>query len=221
MQLEQKIVHKKVKVKKDQKPLFFIVFFLALLLLYKVGSNNLILGAYWAFGIAFGFVLQKSRFCFAASLRDPIIAGSTSILRAIIVAVAIMTITFSLIQYISLIQGASRIPGFIHPVGFHTAVGGFLFGVGMVIAGGCATGTLMRIGEGFLMQLIVLIGFLIGTLLGARHFPWWEKRFISDASTIHLASFLGWPGAVFFQVGILVLLFYLLKKYDEKNNIML
>ncbi len=218
-QTEKSVVHRREK--KDQKPIFLVVLGLVLLLMFKVISNDSMLGVYWIFGIAFGFVLQKSRFCFAASLRDPFIAGSTTIIRAVIVAMIIMTITFPIIQYISLLQGASVIPGFIYPVGFHTIIGGFLFGVGMVIAGGCATGTLMRIGEGFSMQVITLIGFLIGTLLGARHFPWWDKKFISDAPTIHLPSLFGWPGAIVFQVGVLILLFYLLKRYDDKHNIML
>ena len=218
-QIERSITYRKEK--KDQTPIFFIVLIFAIFMMFKVGSGNFILSVYWAFGISFGYVLQRSRFCFTASLRDPVIAGSTSILRAVIVSILIMTITFPIIQYTSLLQGASDIPGLIHPVGFHTAIGGFLFGVGMVIAGGCATGTLMRIGEGFLMQVIVLIGFLIGTLIGAQHFPWWDKKFISSSPTIHIPTVMGWPGAVILQVGVLMLLFYLLKKYDDKNNIML
>lgn len=41
----------------------------------------------------------------------------------------------------------------------NTVVGGIIFGIGMVIAGGCASGMLMRIGEGFEMHLITLVGF--------------------------------------------------------------
>jgi len=218
-QIERSIVPRKKK--KDQKPVFLIVLCVVLLLLYIVGSNEQTLGIYLTFGIAFGFILQRSRFCFAAGFRDPVIVGSTSILRAIVIAMVIMTITFSIIQYHSLLQGIPTIPGHIYSIGFHTALGGFLFGVGMVIAGGCATGTLMRIGEGFLMQCIVLIGFLIGTLLGARHFPWWEKNFINEAPSIHLPSYFGWPGSIGLQIGVLMLLFYLLKRYEDKHNIML
>ncbi len=42
-----------------------------------------------------------------------------------------------------------------------------MFGIGMVIAGGCASGTLMRVGEGFAMQMLSLLFFVIGSLIGA------------------------------------------------------
>ncbi|KJS84349.1 MAG: transporter [Peptococcaceae bacterium BICA1-8] len=212
---------KKVKIKKDQSAYFWFFSFFALILLFFFGITSPYLGVYWLFGILFGFVLQKSRFCFVAAFRDPIIAGSTSLFRAVLVAMAIMTVSFTLIQYNAIQGGAIAIPGRISPVGVHTIAGGFIFGIGMVIAGGCATGTLMRIGEGFLMQGIVLVGFLIGTLWGAWDYPWWERVFISKSPTVHLAQYFGWTGAVLFQLVLIAVLYYIAKKYDDQNNILL
>ncbi|MEW6622512.1 MAG: YeeE/YedE thiosulfate transporter family protein [Bacillota bacterium] len=215
--LERRIV----KQKKDQRPVFLLVLTLAVLLTLNLAAVNSRLALFWIFGLAFGFVLQKSRFCFAAALRDPFITGSTSLLRAVILALILMTITFPLIQYYGLIIGNGELLGFVRPVGIHTAAGGFLFGFGMVIAGGCATGTLMRVGEGFSMQMIALGGFLIGTLWGAWDYPRWETVFIKNSPTIHLPDILGWSGAVLLQIVTLGAIFYLAKKYDERNNIML
>ncbi|MFZ7102341.1 MAG: YeeE/YedE thiosulfate transporter family protein [Peptococcaceae bacterium] len=212
---------KQQKKKRDQRPLVGIVLAFTIVLFVYFFNINGKLAIYWTLGIAFGFVLEKSRFCFVAALRDPVIAGSTSLLRALILSLAIMTIFFPFIQYSKIAGGALAIPGQVDPIGFHKAAGGFIFGVGMVIAGGCASGTLMRIGEGFLLQGLVLGGFLIGSLGGAWSFPWWEKNFIAGSVTVHLPQLFGWGGAVFLQLVILSVLYHYVKKYDDENNILI
>jgi len=52
------------------------------------------LAIFWFTGIAFGFILQRSRFCFTASMRDPSLTGSTSVTRAVLIAFAITSIGF-------------------------------------------------------------------------------------------------------------------------------
>ena len=191
---------------------------------FIIFSSNSKFGQYWFFGLAFGFILQKTRFCFAAGFRDPVLVGSTSLLKAIIIAILVSNLGFAVIQN-NILQGDlsipfSSIPGAIYPVGLNTVIGAILFGIGMVIAGGCASGTLMRIGEGFMMQVIVLIGFLIGTLWGAHDFVFWNKLLISRASIVYLPHFLGFWQALLIQVIVLIALYYLADWYDKNNNIM-
>jgi len=178
----------------------------------------------WLIGLLLGFVLQRSRFCFTASFRDPIMVGSTSLFKAVVVAFMISTVGFAIVQY-NFIQGVQNIslndiPGQIHPVGIHTALGAILFGIGMVVSGGCASGTLMRIGEGFLLQIVVLIGFIVGVLMGARHFEFWDKFIISQASTVYIPNYTGLPMATIIQVVVLILLYLLADWYDKKNSMM-
>jgi len=71
------------KPKKSQIPygltLVIIIIAIGVALGYKSGN----LAMFWIFGLGFGFVLQKSRFCFTASFRDPWITGSTSITKGL------------------------------------------------------------------------------------------------------------------------------------------
>ncbi|MFZ5778025.1 MAG: YeeE/YedE thiosulfate transporter family protein [Bacillota bacterium] len=170
----------------------------------------------WLFGIAFGFVLQRSRFCFTASLRDPVLTGSTSITRAVIIAFILATIGFSALQIGPYLAGQT-VPGNINPVGIHTAVGATMFGIGMVIAGGCASGTLMRMGEGFLLQWLVIIFFVAGSLLGAFHFGWWETHFIASSPNVFLPQVLGYPLAFFGQLVLLGLLYLLALRWEYRK----
>lgn len=95
-----------------------------------------------------------------------------------------------------------------------------MFGIGMVIAGGCASGTLIRIGEGHILQIIVLIGFIIGTTLGINHFEFWDKLFISSSKSIYIPRYIGFLPAVIVQLAVLGILYLLAGQYDKKNNIM-
>ncbi|HYF81512.1 MAG TPA: YeeE/YedE thiosulfate transporter family protein [Clostridia bacterium] len=159
----------------------------------------------WVLGVAAGFILQRARFCFTASLRDPVLIGSTSLTKAVVIAIATATVGFAALQFAAATKGIA-IPGNVYPVGIHTAVGAILFGIGMVIAGGCASGTLMRVGEGFLMQMLSLVFFIIGSLWGAKDFGWWSSKFMPDKG-IFIPEVLGWPLAIALQFAILLAIF--------------
>lgn len=208
----------KRKKKKNQLPIGLAVFLLIVGVGVFLGFQNSNMTLAWVFGCCFGFILQKSRFCFTASLRDPCITGSTSITRAVLIAFAITTIGFTAIKYGSFVT-TGTIPGqsYIMPISLATAIGGILFGIGMVIAGGCASGTLMRVGEGFGMQILSLLFFVIGSLIGASHMGWWTLNFNADAPRIFLPDIFGWGGAVIIQLLIIALLYIAADKYEKKK----
>lgn len=208
----------KRKKKKNQLPIGLAVFLLIVGVGVFLGFQNSNMALAWVFGCCFGFILQKSRFCFTASLRDPCITGSTSITRAVLIAFAITTIGFTAIKYGSFVT-TGTIPGqsYIMPISLATAIGGILFGIGMVIAGGCASGTLMRVGEGFGMQILSLLFFVIGSLIGASHMGWWTLNFNAAAPRIFLPDIFGWGGAVILQLLIIALLYIAADKYEKKK----
>lgn len=175
-------------------------------------------GLYWIFGIGFGFTLQRARFCFTASLRDPSLTGGTALTRALIIAFALTTIGFTAIKYGAMINGLP-IPGmsYVSPVSPATFIGAFMFGIGMVIAGGCASGTLMRTGEGFVMQWLVLVFFIAGAFWGAHDYGWWEEVFISKGPSVFLPDIFGWFGALALQLLVLAGLFIYASLHEQKR----
>ncbi len=168
-------------------------------------------------GLCFGFILQRARFCFTASLRDPYLTGGTSLTKAVLIAFAITSIGFVAIQYGASVRGLP-IPGFISPISLATLIGAFMFGIGMVIAGGCASGTLMRVGEGFTMLMLVLIFFVIGSLVGAYDYGWWKLHFIQDAPRVFLPDVFGWVGAITLQLLLIAALYILADKWEKRKK---
>jgi uncharacterized membrane protein YedE/YeeE len=64
--------------------------------------------------------------------------------------------------------------GSVSPVGVSVVVGAFMFGVGMQLGGGCASGTLYSAGGGNTRMLATLAAFIAGSLIGTAHMPWWS-----------------------------------------------
>ncbi len=184
-----------------------------------LASKSAMLGFYWITGIAFGFILQRARFCFTASMRDPYLTGGTSLSRAVLIALAVTTLGFAAIKYGYFSKGLP-IPGmsYVVPISLATVAGAFMFGIGMVIAGGCASGTLMRNGEGFTMNMLSLVFFIVGSLWGAHDFEFWKYNFISKGPKIFLPDVFGWAGAIVVQLSIIALLYVAAVKYEEKRS---
>lgn len=207
------------KPKKSQLP--FAIALLVVLIAVGIfaSTRSASLALFWVTGIAFGFVLQKARFCFTASMRDPYLTGGTSVTRAVLIAFALTTIGFTAIKYGYAVKGLA-IPGmsYVVPISPATAVGAILFGTGMVIAGGCASGTLMRVGEFFYMNMISLVFFVIGSLIGANHFGWWKLNFISKGFKVFLPDYLGWFGALFVQLLVIALIYIAATVYENKRS---
>ncbi|HHV21188.1 MAG TPA: YeeE/YedE family protein [Propionibacterium sp.] len=105
-----------------------------------------------ALGIVLGFVLQRGRFCVTGAFRDVWLSRSTRWLTAFGLAIAVQAV---LVQFL---LGAGLIEVSVPQIAWLAVAGGsLLFGVGIVLAGGCATGTYYRSGEGLIGSWIALI----------------------------------------------------------------
>lgn len=114
-------------------------------------------------GAAFGFALQRGRFCVNSAFREVLFQDYT-MLRAYLLAVAVTMIGANLIEDMGWIQHAGEAvllyrQGFAP---FANIVGGFIFGMGIVLAGGCGSGILYRVGEGNLAYVLAVCGFFFG-----------------------------------------------------------
>ena len=61
----------------------------AFVVLMQTASSDRLLGVFWLFGLGFGFVLQRSRFCFASAFRDLFLLGDARVMKGIIAGLAV------------------------------------------------------------------------------------------------------------------------------------
>jgi len=115
--------------------------------------------ALWGFwgAFLFGIIAHKTHFCTMGAISDWINMGSLRRLRAWLLAMAVALLVSQMLQAIGWIDlSASIYLSTNFGIGGHI-VGGFLFGVGMTLGGGCGQRTLVRAGGGNLKSLVVLL----------------------------------------------------------------
>ncbi len=160
--------------------------------------------ALYLLGAALGLVLYHAAFGFASGWRAFIAEGRGAHLRAQMLMLALASAIF-----LPVLDGGSLfgrdVGGAVAPAGVSVLVGAFLFGIGMQLGGGCASGTLYALGGGSGRMVVTLIFFMAGSLLGTANLPWWLSE-TPKLGAISLLDEWGLAGALSAQLGAFALI---------------
>ena len=202
------------KQKKNQPLLGVIILLVGILLAvvydeldYSIRSGFLI------FGLIIGIIMQRTRFCFVRAFREPFMTGDGGASKAVALAVIISVIGFSILKWSDMKDWESQVfAGFW----FGSLVGGIIFGIGMSLTGGCASGTLWRAGEGHIKLWIALIAF---ALSGSYFREWlaisgWSMKL---GEPLFIPDLIGWKMGVF-SICLLMLVWYLIVSWNEATR---
>ncbi|MEX2541418.1 MAG: YeeE/YedE family protein [Trueperaceae bacterium] len=116
-----------------------------------------------AVGLAFGYALQRGRFCSNTGFRDVLLTADSTMFRAWALAVLVQLVGVTALNSLGLLP--ISVPPFWWAANL---LGGLVFGAGMVLAGGCSSGTCYRVGEGMSGSLLALLAFGAGLLVMDR-----------------------------------------------------
>ena len=176
-------------------------------------------------GFGLGFTLHRSRFCFSRVFREPLMTGEGEMTKAMILAIALgAPVGAALISY-GTIDPYLAIPATFW---IGSAEGGLIFGIGMVFAGGCASGSLWRVGEGHVKLMVAVFFFAwIGSTASAvfSKLGLTSKEMnldLVEESAVGIQAYLpelfsGWGWAYGVGFGIM-LVWYLLVRYNESTE---
>ncbi len=156
------------------------------------------------FGVVYGVVLQRTNFCFAYAAFELFYLRTRDAVNGVLVGLLVTTLGFGVVAAVRLHAGLSVADHLLSPpIGIGTLLGSIIFGFGMTIAGMCAVGTLLRIGEGYLIGWVVLAGLLSG----AATYPF--QAFTSGAPAVSLTNWVS-PliGSILTFSAILLLWFF-------------
>lgn len=109
-------------------------------------------------GFLIGFVMHRARFCFVRAFRCPLMTGEADTVKAVALSLMVYGLGAAVIKW-SYIQ--DPMTGVYHNFWMGSLIGGVIFGVGMLLAGGCASSTLWRVGEGNTKLLVTLFAFAL------------------------------------------------------------
>lgn len=117
--------------------------------------NQTVLWAAFAVAAAFGFIAQRTHFCTMGAISDIVNMGDWTRMRMWGMAVGVAAIGFYTLGWLGLIDTGKSLYTGSRIIWLSALVGGALFGFGMVLASGCGSKTLVRIGAGSLKSLVV------------------------------------------------------------------
>ncbi|MFZ7446107.1 YeeE/YedE family protein [Pseudomonas fulva] len=123
-------------------------------------------------GAALGLTLYHAAFGFTSAWRVFINERRGAGLRAQMVMLALAVLLF----FPALAAGnlfGNPVTGLVAPAGVSVVFGAFIFGIGMQLGGGCASGTLFTVGGGNARMLVTLLFFIIGSVTATHHADWW------------------------------------------------
>lgn len=181
---------------------------IALLALLALGAITVLAGVHGASGRVpllalvgggLGFVLFQASFGFAGSFRAALERRDFAGFRAQAQALALTSAVF----FPLLAQGhvfGLPLAGFVTPIGVSFVIGAVLFGAGMQIGGGCASGTLFALGGGNARLVMTLAFFVLGSAVGAAHLGFWWRLPSWNSGTTQ--DWIGWPAALGLHLAI-------------------
>ncbi|WP_428912530.1 YeeE/YedE family protein [Niallia sp. Krafla_26] len=203
-----------------QKGYVSVGLIIALILLFTiVNTAGWIQGSLFIIGLALGATLLYARFGFTSAFRRLVSVGNVQGLQAHMLMFAVSTTLFAIILSTGFSFTGATPAGYVSPVGIPVLLGAFLFGIGMQLGNGCASGTLYNLGGGSSSMILTLIFFITGSTLGAYHFNFWMEETPSlPPISLATSTDLGYFGAWVVQMALFALIYWITIQIAKKKN---
>ncbi|MEO0762917.1 MAG: YeeE/YedE family protein, partial [Pseudomonadota bacterium] len=173
-------------------------------------------------GAAAGIALYHAAFGFTAAWRRLVRERRGAGLRAQMLLIGLAcAVSYPLIGYES-VTGLDIHP-VVMPMSLASAIGAFVFGIGMQLGGGCASGTLFVAGGGSTRSVVVLAFFVAGSVWATAHIPgfWRHLDDMTGVPTIpglSAVSTLGPLGALALLAAVLAGLWWLTVAIERRAH---
>ncbi|OGR03052.1 MAG: YeeE/YedE family protein [Deltaproteobacteria bacterium RIFOXYD12_FULL_53_23] len=174
-----------------------------------------------------GYTMQRGRWCMIQGFREPHMTGNATMAKSVALSVVLLTIGGVIVKAGGTLDVAHYVRG---TFGWGGVVGGIIFGFGAILAGGCGTGTLWRVGEGQIKLWIVVPLFGISNSLMNKWFSVSDfegmDAYVNEGITnagklgtfVYMPNtFLGYGGTLA-VVFLLMALWWLVARWNEDSN---
>ncbi|MFO7760104.1 MAG: YeeE/YedE thiosulfate transporter family protein [Thermodesulfobacteriota bacterium] len=192
------------------------------------------LGGVLLISAGLGYTMQRGRWCMVQGFREPHMTGDCKMAKSVALTIFVIAVGAVLLKYDVPIHRVwdgwneawvNPETGWLHPdyyvrgtFGWAGVVGGAVFGFGAMLAGGCGTGTLWRVGEGQLKLWLVALFFGLSNAI----VDGWFKAAEFEANgvfgkKVFLPDVMGYGWSLALITGAMVL-WYLIVTWNEESN---
>lgn len=116
-----------------------------------------VLWAAFGLSVLFGAIAQRTHFCTMGAVADIVNIGDWARMRMWVLAIGVAMIGFNAMVALGWVDAGKSLYAGPKVIWLSALVGGAMFGFGMVLASGCGSKTLVRIGGGNLKSLVVFV----------------------------------------------------------------
>ena len=172
---------------------------------------------------ALGYAMQRGRWCMVQGFREPHMTGDCTMAKSVMLSIVLVAVGAAILKYSVPLRAEGE--AVLDPInyvrgtfGWGGVVGGFIFGLGAMFAGGCGSGTLWRVGEGQVKLLMVVPFFGISTSIMTAWFR--DNDFEADGvlgSSIYLPDVMGY-GWTLLLIAAIMVIWYLVVTWNEETN---
>lgn len=187
----------------------------ALLTIYLNYTYGWRQGALFLVGLAAGMILYHAAFGFTAAWREVVITGKGAGLRAQMIMLAVTVLVFTPLIAQGELWGIS-LRGSVAPLNIAVVIGAFIFGIGMQLGGGCASGTLFTAGGGNMRMVITLAAFIAGSVLGTWQWDLWQDA--PGFEPIALSQSFGVTGAIAISLLLFASVWFVSVAYEKHRH---
>lgn len=199
----------------NPKPLAVALALVVLGALYLAQTVSAKQAALYVLGALLGMTLYHAAFGFTSAWRVFIADGRGAGLRAQMLMLAVGVLLFFPALSAGTLFG-HPVAGEVAPVGVSVLIGAFMFGIGMQLGGGCASGTLYTVGGGSTRMVVTLIAFVVGSVVGTAHLPFWSA--LPHLQPISLVKTLGAGPAIALNLVVFALIAALTVLIEKRRH---
>lgn len=116
-----------------------------------------VLWAAFALAVVFGAIAQRTHFCTMGAVADIVNTGDWARMRMWVLAIGVAMLGFNAMVAAGHVEAGKSIYAAPRLTWLSAVIGGLMFGFGMVLASGCGSKTLVRIGGGNLKSVVVFL----------------------------------------------------------------
>ena len=199
----------------NPKPLGVSVLLIILGAWYLAQTVDVKHAALFVVGALLGLALYHAAFGFTSAWRVFIADGRGAGLRAQMIMLAVGVALF----FPALSAGAlfgNPVTGLVSPAGTSVIIGAFMFGIGMQLGGGCASGTLYTVGGGSTRMIVTLLAFIAGSVIATAHMPFWTS--LPQLKPISLVKTLGLAPALLLNWTVFALIAFVTVVVEKRRH---
>lgn len=194
------------------------------LLAWSYSDTNNVMTWFIIIGGLMGLISQRSRFCIVKGFRDPFMSGESQGAVGVMAGLLVGLVGFTIIKIFGIGAGdvsmRAREMTWVFPHFWgRAAIGGLIFGIGMTVAGGCAVGTLWRVGEGQIKLWMSALGFMLVSPISAKFIVPAVEKIMPQSMKFKsfLPDYIGYGGA-FLLVLAIIIIWYSFVKWNERTG---